>query len=110
LLLPERPLNQTPRGIAQLREQTLRNANHIGDDKAQTATAGDRENFDHAPPLAKLGQPQWAKRPKIGRAPLLHYGEKIRTQLTGTESNRIVHGDRDSREQRAPKLLAPNPR
>ena len=36
--------------------------------------------------------------------------EKIRTQLTGTELNRIVHGDRDSREQRAPKLLAPNPR
>jgi hypothetical protein len=32
---------------------------------------------------------------------------KIRTQLTGTELHRIAHGDRDSREQRAPKLLAP---
>jgi hypothetical protein len=36
--------------------------------------------------------------------------EKIKTQLTGTELNRIVHGDRDSREQRAPKLLLPHPR
>jgi hypothetical protein len=39
LLLLERVLNQMPRGIGQLREQTLRNANHIGDDKAQTVSA-----------------------------------------------------------------------
>jgi hypothetical protein len=51
-----------------------------------------------------------AKRPKIGHAPLSHYGEKIKTQLTGTELNRIVHGDRDCREQRAPKLLLSHPR
>ena len=51
-----------------------------------------------------------AKRPRIGRAPLSHYGEKIKTQLTGTELNRIVHCDRDSREQRASKLLLPHPR
>jgi hypothetical protein len=51
-----------------------------------------------------------AKRPRVGRAQLSHYGEKIGAQLTGTELNRIVHGDRDSREQRAPKLLLPNPR
>jgi hypothetical protein len=114
LLLLERALNQRPRGIGQLREQTLPNANHIGHDKAQTVPAetraGDRKNFDHAPPPAKLGQPQCAKRSRIGRAPLTHYGEEIEAQLTGTELNRIVHGDRDSRERRAPKLQLPNPR
>jgi hypothetical protein len=47
---------------------------------------------------------------KIGRAPLSHCGEKIKTQLTGTKLNRIVHGDRDCREQRAPKLLLSHPR
>src|SRR5256885_2543189 len=35
LPLRERARNQTPRGIAQLLEQTLQNPNHIGDDKAQ---------------------------------------------------------------------------
>jgi hypothetical protein len=33
LRLPERARNQMPRGIGQLSEQTLRNTNHIGDDK-----------------------------------------------------------------------------
>ncbi len=31
--LPERVRNQTPRGIGQLPEQTLRNTSHISDDK-----------------------------------------------------------------------------
>jgi hypothetical protein len=35
LPLPERARNQTPRGIGQLPEQTLRNTNHIGDDKSR---------------------------------------------------------------------------
>jgi hypothetical protein len=35
LPLPERARNQTPLGIEQLLEQTLRNPNHIGGDKAQ---------------------------------------------------------------------------
>jgi len=34
LPLPERARNQTPHGIEQLSEQTLRNTNHIGDDKS----------------------------------------------------------------------------
>jgi hypothetical protein len=34
LRLPERVRNQTPRGTGQLPEQTLRNTNHIGDDKS----------------------------------------------------------------------------
>jgi hypothetical protein len=33
LPLPERARNQSPRGIGQLPEQTLRNTNHIGGDK-----------------------------------------------------------------------------
>jgi hypothetical protein len=35
LPLPERSRNQTPPGIGQLPEQTLRNTGHVGDDKAQ---------------------------------------------------------------------------
>jgi hypothetical protein len=38
------------------------------------------------------------------------YGETIEAQLTGTEMNHIVHGNRDRREQRTPKMLLPNPR
>jgi hypothetical protein len=33
LPLPERSRNQTPHGIGQLPEQTLRNTSHIGDDR-----------------------------------------------------------------------------
>jgi hypothetical protein len=36
LRLPERARNPTPRGIGQLPERTLRNTNHISDDKPLT--------------------------------------------------------------------------
>ena len=46
LPLTERSRNQTPRGIGQLPEQTLRNPSHIGDDEAQLfprSPLGDRK-------------------------------------------------------------------
>jgi hypothetical protein len=51
-----------------------------------------------------------AKRPRIGRTPLSHTGKRLKRNWTGTEMNHIVHGNRDRREQRTPKLLLPNPR
>ena len=68
LPLPERARNQTPRGIGQLPEQTLRNTNHIGDDKSSDySRAARRTNFNHAPPTFGLvsptpGQPQSRRR------------------------------------------------
>jgi hypothetical protein len=55
LPLPERSRNQTPRGIGQLPEQTLRNTNHIADDKSSDySCAACRKNLNHAPPAFGL--------------------------------------------------------
>jgi hypothetical protein len=72
LPLPERARNRTPRGIGQLPEQTLRNTNHIGDDKSSDhsrAARGDRKNFDHAPPTFDLISPN------PGQYPLFSFGD-----------------------------------
>ena len=71
--LPERARNQTPRGIGQLPEQTLRNTIHIGDDKGADYSRAGPEKFDHATPTFDLISPNpWtttvAKALKIGRA------------------------------------------
>jgi hypothetical protein len=73
LPLPERARSQTPRGIGQLPEQTLRNTIHIGDDKGADYSRAGPEKFDHATPTFDLispnpGQPQSRRRWGIGRA------------------------------------------
>jgi hypothetical protein len=115
LLLQERALNQTPRGIVQLRVQTRRNANHIGDDKAQTVSARTAQGTGKTSIMCRLplslGLDNHNGEEGEDRSyAALAYGETIEAQLTGTELNHIVHGNRDRRAQRTPKLLLPNPR
>jgi hypothetical protein len=115
LLLQERALNQTPRGIVQLRVQTRRNANHIGDDKAQTVSARTAQGTGKTSIMCRLplslGLDNHNGEEAEDRSyAALAYGETIEAQLTGTELNHIVHGNRDRRAQRTPKLLLPNPR
>jgi hypothetical protein len=54
LPLTERSRNQTPRGIGPLPEQTLRNPNHVGDNKSSASYLHEPTGRERAPATSGL--------------------------------------------------------